>query len=862
VLTLPPGRYSEGLVIDRDVTLAAAAGAGTVWLAAGSPLVLRGSATLSGLVIVGADPAAPAVVVEAGAPTLRDCEIVGGRVEIAGDASPMLVGCRITGARLAGVHAAGSGRPTLDGCVIADVDGTGFVAGSGSTPALRGCRIVRTTGSGVRARGETTITVDGCEMRETGRGGVLVEDAATVRLLATAVRRPGTEGVRVLPAPAPAGAATGAIPAAAPTVVAQDCDVEDAGSDGLLVEGGAVTLTGCRVRSPARAGVVAAGTAVVTLTGCVLDQVGTSALVARGSARVTADGGRVWRPAANGVFVADAGQAALRGVTVEEAGYSAVHASGGGAVTLVDTVLRSTPEHGVHAVGQATVSVESGRVEAAAMSALHAEGDATLRAVGCALRGNGVGLSIAASSAATVTDCVVADSADVGVRVGSGATVTLTGCRVERTGAAGIVLAERAAAELTDCGIADAAGSGLVVWKGAAPRVGGLRVVRVGKNGVFVGDEAAGVFDGGEITAAEFPALHVGAGATPRFAGLHIHDTETDLNAADGAEPTFERCTLTRVRTGTIPAAGRVVERAGVATAGGTGGGPRPDGTPSDGEHDDAPPAPRAESLDDLLAELASLVGLDRVKRDVGAQVKLMQTVRRRQEAGLAAPPLSRNLIFAGNPGTGKTTVARLYGRLLAALGMLERGHLVEADRSAMVGEYIGHTAPKTTAVFRQALGGVLFIDEAYALVPPGVANDFGQEAVATLVKLMEDHRDRVVVIVAGYPGEMATFVDSNPGLASRFTRTITFDDYADDELTDIVAAQCGPHEYELTEPARAALAAYFAGVPRMRGFGNGRLARQVFQRMTENQAQRVADLADATTDDLRQLVPADVPTS
>jgi hypothetical protein len=187
--------------------------------------------------------------------------------------------------------------------------------------------------------------------------------------------------------------------------------------------------------------------------------------------------------------------------------------------------------------------------------------------------------------------------------------------------------------------------------------------------------------------------------------------------------------------------------------------------------------------------------------------------------------------VFAGNPGTGKTSVARLYSRLLAALGMLGRGHLVEADRAAMVGEYIGHTAPRTQAVVRQALGGVLFIDEAYALVPPGNTMDFGQEAIATLVKLMEDHRDEVVVIVAGYPQEMDRFIASNPGLASRFTRTLTFDDYGPAELTWIVESQCRQHEYHLTDDARTALHTLFGSMNHGTGFGNGRAARAAVNR-------------------------------
>ncbi|WP_157875936.1 AAA family ATPase, partial [Streptacidiphilus griseoplanus] len=266
------------------------------------------------------------------------------------------------------------------------------------------------------------------------------------------------------------------------------------------------------------------------------------------------------------------------------------------------------------------------------------------------------------------------------------------------------------------------------------------------------------------------------------------------------------------------------------------------------------------DRLPELLGELDRLVGLESVKREVASMAKLMQMVKRRQEAGLQPPPLSRHLIFAGNPGTGKTTVARLYGRLLAALGLLASGHLVEADRSALVGEYVGHTAPRTTAVFRQALGGVLFIDEAYALVPVGQSNDFGHEAISTLVKLMEDHRDDVVVIAAGYPEDMERLIDSNPGLASRFTRTLSFDDYASSDLVRIVEYQASQHEYRVPEQTAAALLAHFDSIVRTERFGNGRTARQAFQQMTERHAMRVSDLADPGDDDLTVLLPADVP--
>ena len=268
----------------------------------------------------------------------------------------------------------------------------------------------------------------------------------------------------------------------------------------------------------------------------------------------------------------------------------------------------------------------------------------------------------------------------------------------------------------------------------------------------------------------------------------------------------------------------------------------------------------RALALSALLSELDDLIGLDRVKQDVSTMVKVMQLVQRRSEVGLAAPPLSRHLVFAGNSGTGKTTIARLYGQILAAVGLLSNGHLVEADRGALVGEYVGHTAPKTTAMFRKAMGGVLFIDEAYSLVPQGQGADFGREAIATLVKLMEDHRDDVVVIVAGYPGEMERFISANPGLASRFSRTLMFEDYDDQELVRIVEWQARAHQYEIAEETREALFGYFSSLSRAEGFGNGRTARQTFQRMTEQQARRLADGVPSSTDDLVTLLPRDIP--
>ncbi len=380
------------------------------------------------------------------------------------------------------------------------------------------------------------------------------------------------------------------------------------------------------------------------------------------------------------------------------------------------------------------------------------------------------------------------------------------------------------------------------MWTAAAPLIRSAVVTGCRKNGIYLAPEVTARLEDCDVPATDCPAIYVGDGATPAFARCSIHDADQDLELADTARPVFDRCEVTAVRTSTIPAGQRATPSrlfGANSEAGGAGGG------------EDAGPAADADPqahLAALLAQLGELIGLRRAKQDVGTLVKLMQMVKHRQEAGLPPPPLSRHLVFAGNPGTGKTTVARLYGQILAALGILDSGHLVEVDRAMLVGAYVGHTAPKTQAAFRRALGGVLFIDEAYALVPDGRGNDFGQEAISTLVKLMEDHRDEVAVIVAGHPDQMERFIGVNPGLASRFSRTPTFGDYTSAELVEIVAHQANTHQYELPGQTRAALATFFDTASRGEGFGNGRFARKVFQEMTERHARRMADQFSGTT--------------
>lgn len=255
-----------------------------------------------------------------------------------------------------------------------------------------------------------------------------------------------------------------------------------------------------------------------------------------------------------------------------------------------------------------------------------------------------------------------------------------------------------------------------------------------------------------------------------------------------------------------------------------------------------APPA-EPRPLEEVQAELDGLVGLETVKEQVRNQIAFLQIQRAREGHGLAHNPTSRHLAFLGNPGTGKTTVARLIAEMYHSIGLVERGHLVETDRAGLVGQYVGHTSAKTSKAIRKALDGVLFIDEAYGLTRenPAMASDFGAEAVETLIKRMEDHRDRLVVIVAGYPQLMEDFLRSNPGLRSRFAREITFPDYTNDELVGIARKLTADGEYTFDDEAERILKKIFLRAARGPSFGNARYARNIFEQALNAQAVRLS---------------------
>ncbi|GAA2269741.1 MULTISPECIES: right-handed parallel beta-helix repeat-containing protein [Kitasatospora] len=762
-LTIRPGTFREGLVVDKPVTLVAAEGPGTVRIdpPGGVALLITAAVTVRDLVVEGSELSAPAVLVTGP------------------EAAAELVGCRVTARSSAGVEVADRARA-----------------------ALRGCTVHNPSGLGMRVRAQAAAVIEDSELAEAGQAALAVLGGSSATLDRCRLHHASGAGL-LLADPGSSAELTG-------------CEVYEIRGSGVQAEGQAVgRLVDCTVRRVSGNGLTLDTDAELTLTGCRVHDLPENAADLRGRSRLVLEHSTVRDFGRGALSIWDQGtraEALATEIHSSDGDYPAVWVSDGAGLTLVDCSLHDLPD---------------------ALFVLDRD------------------------SRASAKDCSFSRIRSSAVSVSSGATVDLSDCRIQDAGTGLWFRDHGSGGRLTGCEISEVA-TGVIVTKGADPELRECTVRESEDAAVYVSAQGRGVFEDCRVSHGRGFGFHIIDGCR-----TVLTRCRAEQNGRAGFEfsepgPVAEGCVSDDVpSTADVPAPRSVppvgaVGRAVAQTA------PVPLASAASAAR--IAPIPDCRPAGEALAELDALVGLATVKQEVRTLIDLISVGRRRQQAGLKAPSLRRHLVFTGSPGTGKTTVARLYGEILASLGVLQRGHLVEVARVDLVGEHIGSTAIRTQAAFDRARGGLLFIDEAYSLAPEDGARDFGREAIDTLVKLMEDHRDEVVVIVAGYTAEMERFLSTNPGVSSRFSRTVTFPDYSADELLQIARAQCAEHEYALTEAAESALLDHFGSLERGPGFGNGRTARLVFETMVERHAMRVAQLPDPSTEELQLLVPADLP--
>ncbi|AWK12163.1 sporulation protein [Streptomyces spongiicola] len=720
------------------------------------------------------------------------------------------------------------GQAAFDGCEIVGAAWTALLAGGTGSLALRDCRVSNPQGAGVVVTSATPSTVESCTLEHLGTSGLVLAEHGEARIRDCTVRHARGNGLL-------------ANEEARGTV--EDCDISSTDKPSIALEGNSAlsvvrtvvhdTVTGVHLSTAGRStledvritgasgnGIALAGGTDPVLRRCRVSRTRGHGVLVTDRARGTFEDCWVDGSQGAGLRVAGAASPALTGLTVRGCEQAGVLLEEDSAPELDRLeVIGGSPAVAVR--GGANPLLRRARLVEPAGDGIVAAGDARGRAEDCEIvRPKGAGVRAASGSSLYLAGGGVSDTAACGLVVEEGGNVTVRDFRVEISGEEGVAVA--AGGELTANRTAVHApqGHGFLLREGALASLSGCEVTGGAQDGFRV-----------ESTA---PVSLVNCLARENEGGGLVQTAPGDRLAVEG---------LNSVGNGRRDAWGNgSAENTDPAGSGSS------EGTAPDRE-------------DGPLGALNALIGLDNVKQQVGTLVNLTQLAQRREQLGMPAPPMSRHLVFAGPPGTGKTTVARLYGAILAELGSLRSGHLVEVSRADLVAQVVGGTAIKTTETFQRALGGVLFVDEAYTLTAEGGGGgaDFGREAVDTLLKLMEDHRDDVVVVAAGYSREMESFLGSNPGLASRFSRTVEFENYTVPELVAIMESMCARHQYELGEGTAAALAAHFDAMPRDGGFGNGRAARGVFEEMVDRQAVRLAAQPQVGERDLRLLLPEDV---
>ncbi|WP_033338568.1 AAA family ATPase [Catenuloplanes japonicus] len=730
-------------------------------------------------------------------------------------------------------------------------------------------------------------------LAEDGRGSVIVDGGDGVAVFASA----GTATLRGLVLRG-GGPGFPAVQVGAGTLALDDCAIEAAGVVALHVPSGRIAARGCTVTNPDGVGVLAerSGTGILdstvvsgigttgvvlahggelTLRTCTVRETGGAAVLTAGDGRATLEDCDISASTGPAIAVEQGGQLTARGTTV--------HDTPGGGLQVTDgrpefsgCTVSGTGGHAVVVTGDAGPVLTDCTVSGGAGHALVLVERAAGRYTGCTFTaGSAAAVVLSGESAPVFTRGAVHGGGATGVLIRDDAHGTFAGTAVDG-GDFGFAIDGGGRGTLDDVTVDGCTRAGLQVADGGDATVrrgdvrgGGVAAVLVGAAGTVVLEETT-------LRDAAVGLLVTGTG-TARGTGCELRGARTDGARADaGATLTLVRSRVTGnggMGVRLAPGAHCTLDGCEVTGNGAGDSGPssaplvpveRPAAAPAERPADEVPvkDAGTGDAAAALLDELQRLVGLAGVKREIATLVGLHRISRQRSAAGLPVPPMSRHMVFAGAPGTGKTTVARLYGKILASLEVLPGGQLVEVSRADLVAEHVGGTAVKTQERFTEAIGGVLFIDEAYTLSPVeggGGGHDFGREAIDMLVKLMEDHREEVVVIVAGYSPQMRAFMDSNPGLSSRFAKTVEFESYATHELVSIVESLCRTHHYALEYDTRTALERLFDGMARTESFGNARVARKVFEDMIGRQAFRLSQEGTLDGVELARLMPQDL---
>ncbi|MDT0343786.1 right-handed parallel beta-helix repeat-containing protein [Streptomyces litchfieldiae] len=737
--------------------------------------------------------------------------------------------------------------PGENGAAARVVATGGITAECDGTVTFRNLTLVNYGGTVLKCAGGT-LALRNCEVHGQGTGavGVLAERGTELAIHACAVR-----SAEVTLSGASATVTDSRFTASRDSAIAvmrgssariSGCTISDTAAHAVRVNGSTAHVEQCDVSRAGFSALSAVSDSTLTAVDCTVHDVHKEGIVFRSA------GGTVRRcrveGAERGIWINDDARATVSDTAFADCRIAGIAVDTRATARLEDCVVTSPGRYGISVGEDARPTGERIEVTGGEFGVWTAGGRG--RFTGLTLRGNDIAIRLDKRSYArfeelTVEDCglgveafqdetsvEIVDASIAGPRRGGvslagQARLTAERCTVSDARETAVRLAGGSAATAKDCTVSGGAAHGVVVADTARLDAVGLTVAGCAETGVWGRDSARVALRDSELSGS----------------------AKGDLRVEDSATEQVEDSAVGTAHGAALRRANRLVT--GVAGAGRRGDGPaRPAPAPADSKP---------------LTELSELIGLAPVKRQVRSQINMIRLAQHRAAAGLPAPELSRHLVFSGPPGTGKTTVARLYGQILASLGVLANGEVHEVTRSQMVGQYLGSTAQRTREEFTKAVGGVLFIDEAYSLARTfGVNSDFGQEAIDELVTLMETRREDVVVIAAGYTDEMNTFLEANPGLRSRFSRTIEFPPYSPEELVRITELMARKGHFTLDEELPGLLRAHFDRLAAAGKASNAREARTLFEAMVEQQAERLSAVAEPTVEQLMLLLSADFP--